>query len=268
MNIFDFNDYKKFVSWRLEQMPKRGYGQYRKMSNFLSVNSVNISQIFKGDRHLSVEQAVELCEFFGLSELESQYWVGLVEWERAGTHKLKKMISKRLDSIRENSQDLKHRLSQQKQLSDESKAIFYSHWNYSGVRLLTSIKAFQSPDTIAEYFGLSIGVVNRVLEFLIQYGLVVEEKGRYQMGPSSTHLEASSPLVSRHHTNWRMKGLEKVDSITTDELFLTMPCTISEKALKEIRKTLVNAIEQITRLIDESPSEQLVCMNMDLFRVD
>lgn len=266
MNIFEFINYKKYVNERIGHMPKKGHGQYRKMSNFLEVNSVNVSQIFKGDRDLTIEQACELCEFFGLSELEGQYFVAMVEHERAGTHKLKKMIVKRLDEISEKSQDLKSRLKQEKQLSEEAKSTFYSNWYYSGIRMLTGLKGYGDVDRISEYFGLPVTTVRRVVDFLLQYGLCVERDGKIVMGSSSTHLEASSPLVSRHHMNWRLRGFENMEGIDSSELFFTMPCSLDSKSLKLIRKELVEAVERITKLIDEAPSEELACLNIDLFR--
>ena len=266
MNIFEAQNYKTFINRRIKQMPKGGRGQYRKMANYLAINSVNVSQIFKGDRHLTVEQACDLVDFFGLSDLEGQYLMALVESERAGTQKLKFAIQKRMDEILEKSQDLKQRLKQDKQLSEETKAIFYSNWYYSGIRLLSSVKGFRTPDAIAGYFDLPLSTVNRVLEFLVQTGLCKFEEGQFKMGPRSTHLEASSPLVTRHHMNWRVKGMEKMGNVSADELFLSLPASLSERAMKEIRKELVIAIEQITGIIDGSTEDQLACLNIDFFK--
>ena len=266
MNIFDFSDYKKFVHFRLSGMPKRGYGQFRKIAQFLNVNSVNISQIFRGVRHLTVEQACDLGQFFGLSELEVQYFVFLVEKERAGTQQLKKLIETRLSETRQRAQNLKERLPQKMELNEEKRAVFYSKWHYSGIRLLSSIPGFQNPDTIANYFQLPRSDVARILEFLLATGLCKEDKGKYSMGPSSTHLEASSPLISRHHTNWRLKAIEHVEHLSTEELCLSMPCSLSQKALREIRKELVECIDRLTKTIDEAPCEQLACLNIDLFK--
>jgi len=266
MVVFDFTKYKEFVVARIQEMPKRGHGQFRKIAAHLSTNSVTISQIFNGDRHLTAEQAVELAEFFGLSSLESEYFVALVERERAGTQKLKKFIDARLALIKDKAQDLKSRLKHDGVLPEEAKAIFYSDWFYSGIRLLTSIEGFDNPDAIAAYFGLSLAKTNKVLEFLTSRGLCVSENGKLKMGPSSTHLEASSPLISRLHTNWRLKAIEKFPSLTSQELCLSMPCSMSESAFKEIRKDLVDCIERITKVIDSSPSDHLACVNIDFFK--
>lgn len=248
-------------------MPKRGHGQFRKMAHFLNINSVNVTQIFKGTRDLSTEQACLLCEFFGLSDLEGQYFVGLVEFERAGHHKLKQMIQKRLDDILVKTQDLKNRLSSVSELTDETKAIFYSAWYYSAIRLSTSIPKLQDVDAIAKYLNLPLSTVNRTLEFLVQNGLCKESNGNLSMGPSTTHLEANSPLITRHHMNWRLKAIEKMDRLSTDELCLSMPCSLSEKSIKEIRKMLIESIEKVSRQIDVGPEENLACLNIDWFKI-
>lgn len=266
LSVFEYSRYKEYVLQRLQQMPKRGHGQFRKIAQYLSIGSVNVSQIFRGDRHLTIEQAIELCEFFGLSELESQYFVALVERERAGSHKAKEFLSVRLKELVEKSQDLKSRLKQEGQLDRNSQYVFYSDWFFSAIRLMTSIKGFNTADAIASHLQLPLSKVNRVLEFLVQSGLCVEVKGRYQIGPSSTHLEANSPLISRHHTNWRLKAIERLPVVSKQELCLTMPCTLSDLAFESIRKELVSVIERITDIIDAAPSERLAFMNIDFLK--
>lgn len=267
MTVFDFNNYKDFVIKRIESMPKRGHGQFRKMAIFLSINSVNVTQIFRGARDLTTEQACMLCEFFGLSDLEGQFFVSLVEYERASHHKLKQMIRRRLDEILEKSLDLKQRLRSQGELTEETKAIFYSAWYYSAIRLACSVPELRSVDTLAKYFNLPLSTVNRTIEFLINTGLCKEIDGRLAIGPSATHLEASSPLITRHHTNWRMKAVEKMERLGAEELCLSMPCSLSEKSIKHIRKELVECIEKITQHIDASPEEKLACLNIDWFKI-
>lgn len=265
MTLFEFDNYKKYVNGRIQKMPKKGRGQYLKLANFLSVNSVNVSQIFKGERDLHPEQACELCEYFGFTDLESQYFMALVEYERAGTQKLKKVLKKRIEDLRAKAQDLKHRLKQDVQMTEEAKAIFYSGWYYSGIRLLTSLKGFRTPDEIAAYYAMPVAQVTRVLEFLTSAGLCLEEKGSYKMGPSSTHLGSNHPLVPKHHLNWRVKAISKLEKISEEELFLTLPASLSHQAMKEIRKELVAAIERIIAKIDSGPEERMACLNIDFF---
>lgn len=142
-----------------------------------------------------------------------------------------------------------------------------ANWYNSDIRLITSIDGYQNAKAIAQYLKLPRATVNRAIEFLLQTGLCVEKNGQIHMGPSSTHLEANSPLVHRHHTNWRLKAIEKMENMSAEDLCLTMPCSVSHKAQKEIRKEFVNFIERITQIIDEGPEENLMILNMDWLKI-
>lgn len=268
ISIFEAENYKKLVLERLKGFPKAGHGQFRKMAERLRVHPVIITQVFKGSRDLTEEQAIELADYLGFTKLESQYFLSLVQIERAGTVKLKAHYEERRRELQNQSKDLKNRVLEKKVLNEEAKALFYSNWFYSGVRLASSIPALNTPEQLAEYLSVPLPTVHRVLEFLLSHGLVVQTEKGLDMGPAITHIEASSPLVSRHHLNWRMQAMKKVDRAGIDELFFTFPIVISEKTQSQIREIFVQTIEKCVPLVKESPSEKLACVNIDLFNVD
>lgn len=268
MNVFEAENYKKLVLERLKGFPKAGHGQFRKIAERLRVHPVIITQVFKGSRELSEEQAIELADYLGFTKLESQYFLSLVQIERAGTVKLKEHHQERLKELQSQSKDLKTRVFEKKALSEEAKALFYSNWFYSGVRLASSIPTLNTPEMMGQYLNLPLPLVHRVLEFLLSHGLVVQTEKGLDMGPAITHVEAGSPLVSRHHMNWRMQAMKRIDRAGMDELFFTFPIVISEKTQSQIREIFVQAIEKCTPLVKDSPSEKLSCLNIDLFNVE
>jgi uncharacterized protein (TIGR02147 family) len=265
MSIFEFDDYKVFILRLIKNMPKEGHGQFKRMAEHLQVNSVIISQIFKGDRDLTAEQAIELCPYFGFSELETEYFVLLVQKGRAGSHILKKHLGNKLQTLREKSADLKSRLPQDKVLSEEAKALFYSNWYYSGVRMLTSIPGFNNVDAIAAELRLPRKTVTSVVEFLLSHGLCIEDNGQITMGPQLTHLEASSLLVSRHHTNWRLRSIANQESLTQNEIMYSAPMSLSQKDVMWVRTRIVNFIEEIVNKVKVSKCETVSCLNIDWF---
>lgn len=267
MTIFEYKDYKKYTNDRIKKMPKQGHGQYQKLANFLSVHSVNVSQVFHGDRDLNPEQALGVCEFFGLTPLESKYFRTLVDLNRAGTVKLKEALRSELKEVSEKASDLKNRISHQSEISDEVKAVFYSQWYYSAIRNLTSIKNFDNVDRIADYLELPTTLVSRVVDFLVQTGLCKNVEGKIVIGPNSTHVPASHPLVQRHHANWRIKSVSKMENASAEELFFTMPCSLPARAIPEVRKELLAAIDRIILQVDSGAEEQLACLNIDWFKV-
>lgn len=71
-SIFTFDDYKKYFNEWVHNQPKHGHGEYRRLSISLGVSTTLISQIFKGDKQISLEMANELCEYLEL--LVTQIW--------------------------------------------------------------------------------------------------------------------------------------------------------------------------------------------------
>lgn len=267
-SIFEYDSYKNLVLDRLKLFPKAGHGQFRKIASALRVNPVIVTMVFKGSRDLSTEQAMELADYLGFSRLESDYFLILVQKERAGTHKLKEYFEVKRVELVDKSKDLKNRMVNNKILTEEAKAMFYSNWFYSGIRLASSIPTLNTPEQIAQYLNLPLPTVHRVLEFLLTQGLVAQTDKGLDMGPARTHIEASSPLVSRHHMNWRNKALQRIDKFTNKELFFTGPVVFSEGAQEEVREILIQAIEKLMKVVQEAPSEKLSCINIDLFNVE
>jgi uncharacterized protein (TIGR02147 family) len=246
-------------------MPKRGRGEYRKIATQLRMHPTMISQVFKGDKHLTREQAVDLCEYFGLPELETDYFLALVDFERAGSKRLTLKIKKQLESLKLRSLKLAARLPVETKLTEEARAVFYSDWSYSGVRLLSSIEGFQNIDQISEYFGIPKTKVAKIIDFLLHQGLCVAEDGKIKMGPKQTHLEADSPLIQRHHSNWRLKAIQRYEKLTEKELCYSGPMSIGRKDFERIREMLTQLIQQTTKIATDSKEETLACLNIDWF---
>lgn len=58
-------------------------------------------------------------------------------------------------------------------------------------------------------------------------GLCIESGNQIKIGSNSTHLAAQSPFIFNHHKNWRIKGLEWHNNLSSDELMYTAPSTVS-----------------------------------------
>lgn len=266
-DLFEYADYRKYLRNYLALLPHQGYGQLAKIARAISLNPSTLTLVLQEQKDFTPEQANDLCEFLQMTELETEYFLNLVALSRAGKSNLRERLKKHIANLRKRSRELKDRLPPKAELSEEAKAIFYSQWYYSGTRLLTSIKSYDTPERIAERLGISRVVAKRVLDFLVSVGLCLENEGRYQMGPQSTHLESESPLISRHHQNWRLRAIERADRTGGDELQFTSPVSVSRAGISQVRKILVNAIEDSFKIIDPAPCEELACLNIDWIKM-
>lgn len=267
ISVFNYLDYRKFLIDQVQAMPKSGYGQSRQLAKFLNVHSTLVSQVIKGKKSFTLEQAAATCEFFALTEMETDYFLLLVQADRAGSVALRKNISRQIDKLRTQSKELVNRLSAKRKLSEEDRAIFYSDWAFSAVRQLVAIKGYQTVDDIAGYFGFSRRRTKEIIDFLLRGQLCIDDKGALRVGPATTHVESSSPWVRLHHMNWREKSIDSLNRDGHAKLHYTAPMTLSKKDAEAVREMIAKLLESVDSVVEPSPSEGLFCLNIDWFEV-
>lgn len=264
-SLYSQTDYKQYVNEWIESLPKKGFGEFRRMAQALGVSTTMISQVFRGDKHLSMELACDLCDHLGLDDDDTEYFLLLVEFSRAGSHKLQKRLERQIKSRQEKAKKLENRVKNATELSPEVKAMFYSSWIYSGVRLLTDLKDYNDASSIAERLQLPRAQVQKILDFLIQHGLLVLENGELRPGSARTHVGSSNHLVAKHHQNWRLLSMTKMVHADEDSFFYTGPMSLSREVASQVRTRLPEFVESIVKQVIPSPAETIRCLNIDWF---
>lgn len=268
MEIYESTNYREFIWARIKAMPRSGHGQLIKIAKHIGANPVIVSQVLKGDRDFTEEQAFRITNYFGLNGLESDYFMRMLAYERAGTHDLKQFYREAMDVLKRKLQAPKQRVGAHRELDETTKSVFYSEWTYSAVRLLSSIDKYNTVDAIAEHLGLGRARATEIADFLVLVGLCNRDKhGKLSMGVAKTHIDAKSRFVNNHRRNWRLKGLEGLGHVTPDDLFYSGPCSISLKDFQKIRNELVSAVGSMSKLAIASEPEFLACLNIDWFQI-
>lgn len=262
--VFEYSDYKRYVNSWVESQERGGYGQYSRFAEVLSTTSVAVSQVFKGPRDLNLEQAFKLASYFGLSELEKKYFILLVEKARAGTQELAEYFEKQLIEIRKQSLSIKN-LIEHSELTDADKEVFYSSWIYIAIWLAADIPPLSSISKLAQKFQLPEDKVREVTSFLVDRGLLQRSSRGFAIGKNVVHLSKDSPMILKHHFNWRMKSLESITANEADKVNYSAPVSLSEEAANEIQNEILKLIKRFTKKASESKSEKLYCLNIDWF---
>lgn len=265
VSVYDFADYKRYFNSWVEQQPKQGHGEYRRVSLKLNVSTTMISQVFKGDKQLSLEMASDLCDYLNLEEDESEYFIILVEMEKAGSIKLRKRFEKQQKLRQEKAKKLENRVKKVIELDDATKSIYYSSWIYSGIRNLTSLPEFNDAASISERLHLPRNQVQKILDFLVSNKLCVAKDGELNVGPAQIFMGSSNLLVSKHHQNWRLQGFQKMIHADDQQFFFTMPMNLSVKVADRIRNELGKLVDQIIKEVGPTESETVRCLNIDWF---
>lgn len=263
ISIYDFNNYREYLSAWIENNGSRGIrGQ---MAKAMNISSTMMSLILKGDKNLALEQASDLADFLRLNENESDYLFLLVEIGKSGSHRLTSKLTKKLKAQQTQAKKISHRIKKDLELSNETKSIFYSSWLYSGARNLAAIPKYSDTKSIAEHLNVHPGVAQRIIDFLIENNLCKVENGKITYGVARTHIDFDSPFVNKHHQNWRFRSINKMEEKNDQHLFFTSPMSLSKQAAEEIRVLLPKLIEQIMKISGPSDSEVAYCLNLDWF---
>jgi uncharacterized protein (TIGR02147 family) len=269
MSIFKFKDYRSYLRGYIQQLPKNGRGELSRIAKHLEINTTLLSQIMSGTRDFNPEQALALSEYLAHSEIEADYFSYLVQHRRAGTAQLRSHLGKKIEQIRDEALKLSKRISHDMKLTDNQRAIFYSSWIYSAVHLFTSTK--QKGVTlveIADRFEISKNKTAEIIQFLINSGLCIEKLGYYSMGVQSTFVERGSPDLIKHHANWRLKAIQKSESLSEQELMYSGQFSLSNNDFEVLREQIAEFLKRTNKTIKESPAEIIAGLNIDWFWIE
>jgi uncharacterized protein (TIGR02147 family) len=267
MEIYQFDDYRDYLKEFIHNSPQKGYGKLAEMAESCNMNPATITLVLKKDRDFTIDQGFDIGSFLGLNSFEMEYFLTSINLQRAGKVTVRSFLKRKLNDLKKSASDLQKRMGESKDLDENAKAQFYSHWIYSATRLATSIEDYQSIDEISKRLKIPRATIRTILDFLFTHGLVKIENEKYKMAIQSTHLSANSPLVIRHHQNWRLKAFGKMENIEADELFFTSPVSIAKKDIPLVREKLVQALDEVFKVIDPSKEEELACLNIDWFKI-
>jgi uncharacterized protein (TIGR02147 family) len=265
-SLFEFDDYKKYLVYIL-QTKGSSRGLRSRLAVHLRCQTAYISQALNGRVHFSLEHAIRISDFLGHSEEEGTFFMLLVHLGRAGSTTLKDYYHKQIDLILKRRQIIRERIHVKNVLSTETQTIYYSSWYYAAIHILISIPRFQTKAAIAEALKLPISTVSDGIEFLVSSGLAIFCSGKYKIGASRIHLGQDSPLISKHHINWKMRAIHALDVPANQDLHYSSVISLSDNDSSKIRSILLNAIEKTEPILKESNEENAYCLALDFFQI-
>ena len=106
-----------------------------------------------------------------------------------------------------------------------------------------------------------------VLQFLIDHQLI-EQKGQYyKIKKSILHLEKDSPILTQHHTHWRLRAIEAIQTAKLDNLHYSGVMSLSKDDYEWVREKLARLLEDVVVRLGPSKDEKLAALSFDLFQV-
>jgi uncharacterized protein (TIGR02147 family) len=265
-SIFGFKSYKNYLKQALGLDGKRT-GLRKKAAKYVGVQTTYLSQVLNGKMNLNMEQAYRFNDFLGHDQHEKDYFMLLVQHERAGTVELKNFLNNKIQDLISKRVTLKERIQTQKNLSENDQSIYYSKWYYACIHVLVSIPEFQTKKAIVDYLKLPLTVVVDALEFLETAGLIVFSNGSYKIGPSHIHLSNESAQIAKHHFNWRNRALVSLDAPKKSDLHYSVVWTLSKEDAEKIKLELTDYIQSMMKTVRDSKEQCAFGFTLDYFEI-
>ena len=267
MELFQHQDYKDAVRARINhEKGRRGY--HGLCAKAAGCTASYLSQVLNGTSHLTPDHGAGLCQFWEFSDVESDYFLGLIHFGRAGTSALRQRLKRQLQNVRRNQRELTAKFSQAKIIRDDNSLVeYYSDWRYAAFHVALGISELQDTAKLAERFGMQEDKVVHYLEYLCSVGLVRAINGRWERVQDSIHLPRESFMAGMAHRNWRQHSMTKDHNSVADDLFFSSVYSISRLDYWNIRERLVGVLQEARAVVVDSQDEDVYCLICDWFRV-
>lgn len=262
--VFDFMDYRAYLQDALP-VSGEGRGSRNRLAEALNCQKGFVSQVLGGSVHFSLEHAVKISRFLGHDPDEEEFFLLLVHLGKSGSRELSEFYRRKLGEILERRQSIKERIKAGSDLSESDQLIYYSSWHYTAIHMCLMVPGLRTRKAMSEYLGIPGEAVSRVLSFFLSRGLAQPKGAEFVAGPTRIHLPADSPLVSKHHANWRMQAISSLDQARARDLHYSLIMSLSEEAAEKIRNILLGSIQEVEPVLKSAKDETVYALNIDLF---
>lgn len=267
-NIFSISSYIEALNWAMESHSINNKGVRSKLSHAIGCQPSYLSRVLSGIADLSLEQAHRASVFFGFNKTERNYFIALVGSARAGTKELQTFWNEQKDSAKAAHLELSSRIDTNMPLTEEQKAHYFSKWYIAAIHASLGIENLRTSQALVKHLHLDLQTVNETLNYLESIGLVSKVGNSFHPTTKSIHLDKNSPLVGRHHLNWKLRSMDAINQPLESDLQYTSIISISKNDMDEIRNILMKSIETVRNTVKQSKEEQIACYSISLFQIN
>ncbi len=268
MNIFDVENYKEILKFKIqENQNNRGY--QTRLAAAAGCSRSFLSQVLADhlDIDITRDQAAGLCVFWNFNDSQFEYFLLLLDLEKAKSQLLKDHLQTKMKKVKKEQLKLPKEIAKESISEFKSQSVYYSSWLIAAVHMALTIPALQDPKVLGQRLNLDDNQIEKVLLKLQEFGLAKNNGAVWESTKKDINLDESSELSSANHIHWRNKAISKLYIRKADSIHFSSVFSISKKDKKILNELIKNLIIQSRDLIIKSKEEELYCVNIDCFEV-
>lgn len=266
MSPFSFVDYKAYLRAQIKEM-SGVRALMGKLAEAAGCQRSYLSQVLGSAVQLTPDHAYGLAGFFELTESEIQYFLLMVDYERAASSRLRKRIEQQMKKLRGEHLDLSKRVDAKIVEHSDREVLYYANWLWSAIHIATSIPSLQTVAQLSQRLQIPGPLITEVLMQLQAQGYVRNQGDRWIDTGGEIHLSKKSPLIHLYHSSWRQRATVAAQSGKDDGTHYTTVSSLSGVDFVRLNEKLVEFIGETRDMIGTSNEEELACFTCSLFRV-
>jgi uncharacterized protein (TIGR02147 family) len=264
-NIYLLDHYKDLIIFLLKNSGIKARSTRKSLAEFVGCQVSYVTSVLNDNGNFNQEQIEACARFFHLNPQETQYLMALHSYNRAGSQSLKEYWSNELEKIRKKESNLKDKVSIKGELLQENENIYYSSWMYGAIHVALSLPGIDTVDALAELLMIPTEHCLRILSKLEDFQLVIKKEGKYQLTESLIHLSKDSPNIVKHHTNWRLRAIQSIETRNPNNLHYSASVTLSKEDFKKVKSILSDSIKNSIDVIKDSKEEGIYSLGIDFY---
>lgn len=172
-DVYHSNYREIILSYLNDNRLVKGYRS--KMAKAAGFHPSVLSQVLSRSLQLTPEQSLGLCQFWGMDPRKTEYFITLVNYERASSKALKKFLKTKLDGIRLLTSYERVKVKEV-ELTAAQAATLYSNWEATAIFSAVDVPGVNDVASLAKFLSIHPLTVEKILLNFEKLGLMSKDK--------------------------------------------------------------------------------------------
>lgn len=261
MNIFEVDDYKKFLKSKTEE----SRGSLSLVAKHAQCQPSYLQRIIHEEAHLTMDQGYRLCELWMFDIIEKKYFLNLLTYQRASDVSYKKELKGELDQLKKQSNNLQRVVKSDEAAAAQFLMEYHGDFRTALIHFLTNCEKMQSANAICKRTNLDPDFISQTIQFLKEKDLITSKGATIKFSNGFGHIPSGSPILPIFLNNWRQYAVQKSLNQNNQSIHYTNIQSVALEDLQTLIEVAKSFIRKSKTICEESGADDIVCINLDVF---
>lgn len=267
MTVFESKSYVSYMQNAILSDGKKKHGIVKALAEKLRCHPTFISQVMSGKADLNHDQAIRFCNYLELTQEETEFFINLLNRDRAASTEAKAHFQRILDEKISERRVFQKRANLKSSLRTDQEGQYLARWVYPVAHAALQIPNLRTEEKIAKLLDIDIADAKHVLEMLENLKLAKRTSGSWVATEGALHIGKDSPFTANFHANMRLKTAANFVSRkrSMEQTHFSSVFAISKAVSEEVREAFLRSLKDAREKMVDSDPEVLYVLCLDYY---